>query len=182
MRGNLFGMLSAHPLSPLVSLHHMETVEPIIPNMTRTQALRRFFEAFNIDPIRICQQTVCYESSRSLTVSVAWGYAVQVFEGNGLLPDLLSLQKTFTPWRRSVHIDANQYMFNTRDYPRDTCKRPAVFFLESVVSNSNGIQSNYARHNTENCSKTNKVDNLEQIRVFSKKLELDTEQVISELI
>ncbi|KAM1651781.1 hypothetical protein ACFX1X_004516 [Malus domestica] len=33
MRGNLFGMLSAHLLSPLVSLHHLEAVDPIFPNL-----------------------------------------------------------------------------------------------------------------------------------------------------
>ncbi|CAN6689223.1 unnamed protein product [Malus baccata var. baccata] len=33
MRENLFGMLSAHLLSPLVSLHHLEVVDPIFPNL-----------------------------------------------------------------------------------------------------------------------------------------------------
>lgn len=178
MRGNLLGLLSAHPLSPLVSLHHMETVESIFPNTNKTQALERLFKAVKVDPARICQQTICYDTSHSLSVSVAWGYAIQVFEGNELLPDLLSLQKTFMPWRRSGSIEASHYMFNTRDYPRDTCKRPAVFFLESVVSDKNVIQSDYTRHNIENCPKTDNIDNLEKIRVFSKKLELDIDQVL----
>ena len=177
MRGNLFGMLSAHPLSPLLSLHHLDAAEPIFPNKNRTQALELLFEAVNVDPTRILQQTVCYDSSLSITVSVAWGYAVQVFEGNELLPDLLSVQKTFTPWRRSVSVDASHYMFNTRNYPRDACKRPSVFFLESVVSDNSGTQSSYARFN-QNCPKANAIKNLENIRVFSKKLELDVEQVI----
>lgn len=170
-------MLSAHPLSPLLSLHHLDAVDPIFPDMNRTQALERLFEAVNVDPTRILQQTVCYDSSRLLTVSVAWGYALQVFDDNELLPDLLSLQKTFTPWRRGSNVDASHYMFNTRDYPRDACKRPAVFFLESVTSGDNGIRSNYARYNVRNCPKANAMKNLQQIRVFSKKLELDIEQV-----
>lgn len=177
MRGNLLGLLSAHPLSPLVSLHHMETVDSIFPNTNKSQALEHLFKAVKVDPARICQQTVCYDRSHSLTVSVAWGYNVQVFEGNELLPDLLSLQKTFMPWRRSGSIDASRYMFNTRDYPRDTCKRPAVFYLEGTTSDNKVIQSNYTRHNFRNCAKTHQVDNLEKIRVFSEKLEHDTEQV-----
>lgn len=178
MRGNLFGMLSAHPLSPLLSLHHLDVVDPIFPNtINRTQALERLFEAVNVDSARILQQTVCYDISHSLTVSVSWGYAIQVFEVNELLPDLLSLQKTFTPWRRSVNVDASHYMFKTRDFPKNACKRPAVFFLESVVSDQSGIQSNYARYNAGNCPKANATKNLEYIRVFSKKLELDVEQM-----
>ncbi|XP_068336097.1 uncharacterized protein [Pyrus communis] len=101
----------------------------------------------------------------------------QVYDGNELLPDLLSMQKTFMPWRRSGSIDASQYMFNMRDYPRDKCKRPTVFFLESVVSSSRGILSNYSRHNVENCSKANAIKNLEQIRVFSLKLRLDSDEM-----
>ncbi|KAM1545077.1 hypothetical protein ACFX15_044796 [Malus domestica] len=177
MRGNLFGMLSAHPLSPLVSLHHVDATDPIFPNTNNTQALEHLFEAVNVDPARILQQTVCYDMSHSLTVSVAWGYAIQVYDGNELLPDLLSVQKTFMPWRRSGSIDASQYMFNMRDYPRDKCKRPTVFFLESVVSNSHGIWSNYSRHNVENCSKANAIKNLEKIRVFSQKLEFDPDEM-----
>ncbi|KAB2634282.1 hypothetical protein D8674_041102 [Pyrus ussuriensis x Pyrus communis] len=177
MRGNLFGMLSAHPLSPLVSLHHLEAADPIFPNMNKTQALEHLFEAVNVDPARILQQTVCYDSSHSLTVSVAWGYAIQVYAGNELLSDLLSLQKTFMPWRRSGSIEASQFMFNMRDNPRDKCKRPTVFFLESVVSNSHGSSSNYTRLNVENCSKADAIKNLEQIRVFSQKLELDADEL-----
>lgn len=178
MRGNLFGMLSAHPLSPLVSLHHLDAAEPIFPDMNKTRALEHLFEAVNVDPARILQQTVCYDISHSLTVSVAWGYAIQVYDGNVLLPDLLSLQKTFTPWRRSGSFDASQYMFNMRDYPKDKCKRPMVFFLESVIANSHGIWSTYTRHSVKNCSKPNAIKNLEQISVFSHKLELDVDEVL----
>ncbi|KAK9285362.1 hypothetical protein L1049_024553 [Liquidambar formosana] len=177
IRGNLFGMLSAHPLSPLLSLHHLDNVEPLFPNMNRSQALEHLFKAVKVDPARILQRSVCYDRSNSITVSVAWGYAVQVFEGNQLLPDLLSLQKTFMPWKRSVNINSSHYMFNIREYPKDPCKRPAVFFLENVLSGKNGIRSNYMRHIVGNCLKTNATKNLEQIIVFSQKLEPDIEEM-----
>ncbi|KAL3619246.1 hypothetical protein CASFOL_036816 [Castilleja foliolosa] len=41
VHGNLFGLLAAHPITPLVSLHHLDVVEPIFPNVTRLQALKR---------------------------------------------------------------------------------------------------------------------------------------------
>ncbi|KAK7257516.1 hypothetical protein RIF29_31545 [Crotalaria pallida] len=176
MRGNLFGMLAAHPLSPLLSLHHLDAVEPLFPKMNRTQALEHLMEAANVDPARILQQTVCYDQSNSLTFSVSWGFAIQLYKGNELLPDLLSLQKTFVPWRRGSKVEAN-FMFNTRDYPRDPCKRPSVFFFNSVTSDKGGIWSSYTKHDLGNCFESNTVKQLKQILVFSTKLVPTIEQM-----
>ncbi|XP_058092241.1 uncharacterized protein LOC131238609 [Magnolia sinica] len=175
IRGDLFGMLSAHPLTPLVSLHHLDYVEPFFPNMTRVQALEHLFEAVKVDPGRILQQTVCYDRLNSRTISISWGYAVQVYEGNRLLPDLLSLQQTFMPWKRSRNISSSQYMFNTREFPRDPCRRPARYFLESMFSDKDGIRSNYKRHVEGNCQ-LSKVS-ADHIEVFSQKLDLDARQL-----
>ncbi|XP_010551745.1 PREDICTED: uncharacterized protein LOC104822287 [Tarenaya hassleriana] len=178
IRGNLFGLLCAHPLSPLVSLHHLDAVDPIFPKLNRSEAMDHLMEAVNVDSTRILQQSVCYDQANSLTVSVVWGYAIQVYEGNKLLPDLLSLQKTFTTWRRGSRVQSN-YMFNTRDYPRDPCERPLVFFLDGVGSDgSGGTWSNYTRHVVGNCRRA-KVKLLEQIRILSPKMELDIEQMKS---
>jgi hypothetical protein len=181
MRGNLFGMLSSHPLSPLLSLHHLDALEPIFPNISRTQAMGRLFEAVNADPARILQQSVCYDPSNSLTISVAWGYAIQVFDGNESLPDLLSLQRTFTPWKRSINIDASHYMFKMREYPKDPCKRPVIFFLESVIPDKGVVWSYYTRHVVKECVRPSAVKNLKRIKVISQMLELDIEQVLLNL-
>lgn len=177
MRGNLFGMLAAHPLSPLLSLHHLDVVEPLFPDMNKTQALEHLFAAANFDPARILQQTVCYDRSNLLTFSVSWGFAVQVSQGNELLPNLLTVQRTFTPWSRGSNVQAH-FMYNLRDYPRDPCRRPSVFFLESVTANKRGIWTNYSRHVVGHCSESNLIKQLKKIVVVSRKLELDTEQVI----
>ncbi|XP_058220252.1 uncharacterized protein LOC131330632 [Rhododendron vialii] len=176
-RGDIFGMLSAHPLSPLLSLHHVDHVDPIFPNMTRTNALGHLFKAVNVDPGRVLQQTVCYDRSNSLTVSVAWGYAIQVFEGNYYLPDLLRKQRTFSPWRRNKDILSKLYMFDTSEYVSDPCKRPVVFFLKSAVSRSKHVYTDYSRRVVGNCSRTRAVNDLKQIRVFSQKLDLDVGEV-----
>lgn len=177
LRGNLFGMLSVHPLSPLVSLHHLDYVDPLFPGMNRLAAVRHLFEAVNVDPGRILQQIVCYDHAKSHTMSVSWGYAVQVFEGNMLLPDILSSQKTFTPWKRSRNISSSLYMFDTREFPRDPCKRPVVFFLESAISDKNRISSNYSRYISGNCPSLKSSKNLRQIRVYSQKLNIEIGQV-----
>ncbi|KAK7404925.1 hypothetical protein VNO78_05981 [Psophocarpus tetragonolobus] len=174
MRGNLFGMLAAHPLSPLLSLHHLDAVDPLFPDMNRVQALEHLIGAANVDPARILQQTVCYDRSNSLTFSVSWGFSIQVYQGNELLPDLLSVQRTFGPWKRGSKVNAN-FMFNTRDYPRDPCKRPSVFFLKSVRSDKKGIRSNYNRHVVGNCFES--TAQLKHIVVFSRKLEISNEEM-----
>ncbi|TYK07087.1 uncharacterized protein E5676_scaffold13G004050 [Cucumis melo var. makuwa] len=176
MRGNLFGLLSAHALSPIISLHHLDAMDPIFPNMNNTQALHHLFEAVNVDPGRIFQQIVCYDRSHSLTISVSWGFAIQVFEGNRLLPDLLSLQRTFMSWRRAATIDANQYLFNIREYPKDPCKRN-IFYMQNLRTSKNNALTNYTRKMVTDCPASGAIKNLTQIRVFSQKLELDVEEM-----
>ncbi|ESR60674.1 hypothetical protein CICLE_v10017986mg, partial [Citrus x clementina] len=145
------------------------------PSFHQKQALQHLFKAVNVDPAGILQQTVCYDESSLLTVSVAWGYAIEVYEGNQLLPDLLSLWRTFTSWRRGSNVESH-FMFNLRDYPSDPFKRPIVFFLESVLSDNNSMQSNYVKHVVGNCARADLVRKMEKIRVFSEKLELDVEE------
>jgi len=133
--------------------------------------------AASFDSGRILQQSVCYDSLNTVTVSVVWGYAVQVYEGNKLLPDLLTLQKTFSTWRRGSGVQSN-YMFSTREYPRDPCGRPLVFFLDSVGSDgTEGTWSNYNIHRVGHCHRAEAVERLERIRVLSPKLERNVEQV-----
>uniref|UniRef100_A0A7N0TGA2 Uncharacterized protein n=1 Tax=Kalanchoe fedtschenkoi TaxID=63787 RepID=A0A7N0TGA2_KALFE len=178
MRGNLFGMLSAHPLSPLLSLHHVDTADPIFPKMSKADSIGHLFEAARFDPYRVLQQTVCYDSSNLLTVSVSWGHSVQVYEGHMLLPDLLPLQKTFMPWRRNRNINASHYMFNTRMLPKDPCKNPVVYFLQSVVPHRDGALSSFRRFKVRNCFNSS-IIGLEHVRVFSKKIEMDVEELKS---
>ncbi|CAD5327982.1 unnamed protein product [Arabidopsis thaliana] len=177
VRGNIFGLLCAHPLSPLVSLHHLDAVDPFFPKRNRTESVAHLIGAASFDSGRILQQSVCYDSLNTVTVSVVWGYAVQVYEGNKLLPDLLTLQKTFSTWRRGSGVQSN-YMFSTREYPRDPCGRPLVFFLDSVGSDgTEGTWSNYNIHRVGHCHRAEAVERLERIRVLSPKLERNVEQM-----
>nr|XP_027126947.1 uncharacterized protein LOC113743194 isoform X1 [Coffea arabica]XP_027126948.1 uncharacterized protein LOC113743194 isoform X1 [Coffea arabica]XP_027126949.1 uncharacterized protein LOC113743194 isoform X1 [Coffea arabica] len=177
VRGDLFGMLAAHPLSPLLSLHHMDAADPIFPGMNRIQALQHLFKAVNADSPRILQQTVCYDPFNSLTVSISWGFAVQVFEGRQLLPDLISLERTFRPWGRTRSVYSSHFMFNIRETPRDQCKRPVVFFMDSVASKDSSVWTNYTKHNIGSCVRINAVQKLETIRVFSKMMDYDIEEM-----
>lgn len=172
LHGDISGLLRAHPLTPLVSLHHLDHVYPIYPGMDRATAVKHFFRAANADPARILQQTVCYDHSKAITVSIAWGYSVQVYKGNVLLPDLLAVQKTFVPWKRGRNA-TDVFMFDTKHYPRDECKRAALFFLKSISSGEGKIKSDYTRQLPRKCSPNLiPLRNLHQIKVASEPLHL----------
>ncbi|KAK9089625.1 hypothetical protein Scep_028707 [Stephania cephalantha] len=175
LRGDLSGMLLAHPLAPLVSLHHLDYVEPIFPGMDRTQALKHLFESVKFDSERVLQQTVCYDRSKSWTISVSWGYAVQVFEGVKPLPDLLQLQRTFLPWKRGTNL-RGPYMFNINELPRNPCERPPIFYMRNISTDKGLIWSNYHRYLPKNCTRSGSTKKLEQIKVFLQKKELNDDQ------
>lgn len=177
LKGNTFGILAAHPLTPLLSLHHPDYTDPIFPNMTTKQALNHLLEAVNVDSQRMLQQAICYDKWFSWTVSVSWGYAVQVFPNHMLLPDVLKVQETFKQWRKGNML-AKSYTFNTRELHPDPCKRSTVFFLDNVSSGKDGIISSYKK-SFQNCSIDDDVSpkKLEVIKVVTNKLDLGIKQV-----
>ncbi|GMJ06384.1 hypothetical protein like AT1G05280 [Hibiscus trionum] len=176
VRGNAFGLLGSHPLTPLVSLHHLDHVDPIFPNRTAPKALEHLFHAANVDSQRILQQTVCYDRWFSWTISVSWGYAVQVYSKHMFLPDVLPVPESFRQWKNGDFL-ARVYTFNTREFHTDPCQRPTVFFFDSVSSNRYGTKSVY-KISYENCTiGTGSPRKLEEIRVSSKKLDLNYNQM-----
>ncbi|XP_031493648.1 uncharacterized protein LOC116259838 [Nymphaea colorata] len=126
--GSLFGLLAAHPVAPLVSLHHLDVVEPIFPNVSRVAALRRLLEPMRLDSASLMQQSVCYDQKREWTVSVSWGYAVQIFRGIFSPREIEMPSRTFLNWYRRA--DYTAYAFNTRPVSRHPCQKPFVFYYE----------------------------------------------------
>ncbi|KAG4115944.1 hypothetical protein ERO13_D12G138300v2 [Gossypium hirsutum] len=176
VRGDAFGLLATHPLTPLVSLHHMDHVDPIFPNMTATKALEHLFHAVNVDSQRILQQTVCYDRWFSWTISISWGYAVQVYSKHMFLPEVLSVPETFKQWTPGGVL-AGSYTFNTREFHPDPCQRPTTFLLDTVSSGRHGIMTVYKK-SYENCTLDNgSPRKLGEIRVSTKKLDLNYKQM-----
>ncbi|XP_058734854.1 uncharacterized protein LOC131606715 [Vicia villosa] len=177
LTGNTFGLLAAHPVTPLVSLHHSDYTDPIFPKMSRTQALQHLFKAVNVDSQRILQQTVCYNKKFSWTVSVSWGYAVQIFTDHMFLPEAVNVQETFKQWKNG-NVLAKTYMFNTKPFDSNPCERPTIFYLDSVSSGKNGVITSYYKRFLRDCRKERGSPNkLEVIKVVSNKLDLNIKQL-----
>ncbi|XP_013606842.1 PREDICTED: uncharacterized protein LOC106313552 isoform X1 [Brassica oleracea var. oleracea] len=144
--GNLFGLLAAHPVTPFVSMHHLDVVEPIFPNMTRVRSIKKLTTPMKLDSAGLLQQSICYDKYKSWTVSVSWGYAIQVFRGSFSPREMEMPSRTFLNWYKKA--DYTAYAFNTRPVSRNPCQKPFVFYMSGAKFDKqlNTTVSEYTRH------------------------------------
>ncbi|KAA8549781.1 hypothetical protein F0562_001465 [Nyssa sinensis] len=169
--GDISGFLSAHPQSPLMSLHHFDFIEPIFPSKNRFESADHLMKAANIDQSRLLQQTICYQKQSNWSFSIAWGYSAYIFEK--VLPRSILKRplETFRPWVRSARPP--YFLFNTRWPSNDPCEAPHVFFFESIEKTiGNEIVTSYVRASPRNlpaCSFTgnHSADHFSKIQVFT---------------
>ncbi|CAA7389755.1 unnamed protein product [Spirodela intermedia] len=147
LRGDPYGMLAAHPTAPLVSLHHLDYVKPISPRgRDRLEALGSLVRASRLDPARTLMQSICYEPTRGWSVSVAWGYTVQLYPKVLAAGELEKPLGTFQTWRSS---QKGPFTFNTRPVPSEPCDRPILFFFDRITKQKidrGGTVSEYSVH------------------------------------
>ncbi|PUZ43099.1 hypothetical protein GQ55_9G634900 [Panicum hallii var. hallii] len=146
--GDVLGLLGAHPVTPLVTLHHLDFLQPVFPTVkSRTRALRRLFEGpVALDPAAVAQQAVCYDAGKEWTVSVSWGFAVVVVRGVLSPREMETPMRTFLNWYRRA--DYTAYAFNTRPVARQPCQRPQVYYMRQsrLDRRRNTTVTEYERH------------------------------------
>ncbi|KAF3584050.1 hypothetical protein F2Q69_00025901 [Brassica cretica] len=176
VNGNALGILTSYPTRPLVSLHHMSHIDPLFPNSNTFSAIQHLFAAVELDPLRIFQLSVCYDRRYSWTISVSWGYTVQIESGHMFLRDVLRTQQTFRPWQNFGGL-ASVYTFNTREFNPDPCERPVTFFMEHVSSSTpdDGTIKSVYKQAYENCTydPISSPRKIEEVRVFSTRFDPD---------
>lgn len=130
IQGDAFGLLAAHPQTPLVSLHHLDAILPIFPNYTRGGALTHLLKASKIESPSLLQQSICYADGKKWSISLSWGFVVQIYK-EFLTPRVLETTiRTFASCRRRT--DKVDFPFNTRDNSKEVCLRPSLFYMESA--------------------------------------------------
>lgn len=148
IHGNPFGILAAHPVTPLVSLHHMDAVDEIFPdNGTRQEALAHLVEAAKVDQASLLQQSMCYcqRNNQIWSISVSWGYAVQVYK-EYLAPRELEIPvRTFNSVLRKTY--KTEFSFNTRELSRRFCEKPTVYYMSWVRKSNEFFESEYKKEN-----------------------------------
>lgn len=128
--GDLLGLLGAHPVTPLVTLHHLDVVGPIFPEMTRAEALHHLMEPAKLDSASIIQQSICYDNKRYWSISVSWGYVIQILRGVLSPRELEMPSRTFLNWQKKADFIA--YSFNTRPVTKHPCQTPFYYFMRTV--------------------------------------------------
>ncbi|XP_052173821.1 uncharacterized protein LOC127789087 [Diospyros lotus] len=129
IRGEPYGLLSAHPVAPLVSLHHLDYVKPMFPGKNQIESLKELVMAYNLDPGRTLQQSFCYDLSKNWSISVSWGYTVQLYPSLVTATVLETTFQTFVTWKSWRQ---EPFTFNTRVLSPDPCEAPVIYFLDRV--------------------------------------------------
>ncbi|XP_019465004.1 PREDICTED: uncharacterized protein LOC109363257 [Lupinus angustifolius] len=125
--GDLLGLLGAHPVTPLVTLHHLDVVQPLFPNMDRVESLQHLMKSVKQDSSSVMQQSICYDHDRYWSISVSWGYVVQVLRGVLSPRELEMPTRTFLNWYRRA--DYTAYAFNTRPVAKNPCQKAFLFYM-----------------------------------------------------
>ncbi|KAK4725748.1 hypothetical protein R3W88_030665 [Solanum pinnatisectum] len=188
MRGDISGLLSSHSKTPLLSLHHIDSIAPIFPLMDRAKSLRHFMKAAimkaaKFDQSRLLQQIICHHRLSNWTFSVSWGYSVHIYEKIMPRSHLIKPIQTFKTWIKKPKSPP-YYMFNTRPCTNDSCETPHVFFFKTIgkMKNKNEIWTTYFRSEAQglpsNCSidgdrPTNYVNKIQVYSPRAKRTEMD---------
>ncbi|XP_058207133.1 uncharacterized protein LOC131320439 [Rhododendron vialii] len=135
VRGDAYGLLAAHPVTPLVSFHHLDSVNPLFPGRTQLESLQILIQAYRIDPVQTLQQSFCHDRKRKWSISVAWGYTAQIYPSLLAAKDLATPMHTFKTWRSWSN---GPFTFNTRPVKSDPCQQPIIYFLDEVEEVGHG--------------------------------------------
>ncbi|ESR59390.1 hypothetical protein CICLE_v10017944mg [Citrus x clementina] len=113
LRVDISGLLSSHPSSPLISLHHFDAIDPIFPSKNRSESINHLMKPAKFDQSR---------------------YSAHIYQSIFPRSFLRRPLQTFRPWQKSR---PPFFMFNTRWLSNNPCEAPHVFFLESVIESNN---------------------------------------------
>lgn len=163
-------------MAPLVSLHHLDYLEPMFPNYTRIDSLKSLIKAYQIDPARIIQQSFCYDHMQKWSISIAWGHSVQLYLSMIPANDLQTPLQTFKTWRSWRN---GPFTFNTRPVSSDPCKHPILYFLNEVLEvGKSGTVTTYERYvdkEGKRCERADYVHAMSVQRFIVSSLKMDTE-------
>ncbi|KAJ7285433.1 hypothetical protein O6H91_16G045600 [Diphasiastrum complanatum] len=142
--GNALGLLATHPVTPFVSLHHVEVMDPLIPGMSSHDGLRLLTKAMHTEPGSFLQQSICYDHKQGLSFSISTGFVVQVFPEILFPSQLERAEITFRAWNRGN--GPGEFDLDTRK-PKSVCKQPYLFYLDDIQSmeESSSVVSIYKR-------------------------------------
>ncbi|XP_071711467.1 uncharacterized protein [Rutidosis leptorrhynchoides] len=173
VRGDASGLLSAHPMTPLVSLHHLDYIKPLLPNRTAYESLNTIIQTYRLDPPRAMQQSICYYKKwwHKWSISVSWGYSVQIYPSLLTAHELAMPLQTFLTWRSFTN---GPFTFNTRPLSANPCENPATYYISRVKVVGNDTLTTYRRDRSgEKCKMKDYPHTVDTVVVLASKLDAD---------
>lgn len=143
LHGNAFGLLAGHPITPFISMHHLEEVDPFFPQYNAIEGLHHLTKAMKMEPSSFLQRCICYDREKKLTFSISLGYVVQVYSYVLLPRELERPEITFKAWNKKS--GGGEFDFDTRAAIRSVCNKPALFFLDNMYQDGSDVVSIYKR-------------------------------------
>jgi len=124
-----------------------------------------------LDSAALMQQSICYEKNKTWTVSVSWGFAVQIVRGIFSPREMEMPTRTFLNWYKRG--DYTAYAFNTRPLARHPCQKPFVYYFSEARwdDEANLTVSEYLWHNESHppCRwKMDEPSEIERVVVYKK--------------
>lgn len=170
VRGDAYGLLAAHPMTPLVSLHHLDYVKPLLPNHTKYESLNTLIQTYRLDPPRAMQQSFCYYNTwwYRWSISVSWGYTVQIYPSLLTAHELEMPLQTFLTWRS---FKDGPFTFNTRPLSTNPCEIPAIYYISQVRDAGNDTVTTYSRdESAKKCKKGDYPHTIDTVVVLASKM------------
>lgn len=143
VHGNPFGLLAAHPITPFISMHHLDEVDPVFPDHNAMDGMRHLTKAMQTEPSSFLQRCICYDHSKRLTFSISSGYVVQVYPYILLPRELERPEITFKAWNKKD--GGGEFDFDTRIAVKSMCKKPFLFFLDKIQFEGENVIGVYKR-------------------------------------
>lgn len=175
VRGDASGLLAAHPVAPLVTLHHLDYLSPLFPGQTQDKSLNTLMQAYKLDPSRTLQQSVCYYKNWGgiWSISISWGYTIQIYNSYIRPTDLEIPLQTFKTWRSWAN---GPFTFNTRPVSSDRCENPIIYFFDwgqevSKTETSTSYKKYVVKSSKECKAKVDYRRTVEKIQVSAPKMD-----------
>lgn len=179
--------MAAHPLTPLLSIHHLDVIHPIFPNMSKVGAVQRLMKAAKVEQASVLQQTIVYGRHQKYSFSISSGYVVRAYAGFVAPWELEEVPRTFRSWYGDTA--RSQFPFNIRELPTDICRKPVLFYVKDQVPErtSHGLietvyvkEDQWKDRNVTGCD--TRLHQLQTIRVRRHPLDFSWFEVIQPLL
>lgn len=149
LEGDIRGILEQHPPRPLVTLHHLPSLDPFYPHLSLDQGVSLALQASSVLGESFVQQHVMVNRANQWTFSLAHGFSLKWFDRSKLVTWMKSVEITFNRFMKKKHHGAGDWTFDTKKR-LTRCKQYDVFYWNGTTAD--GKRHKYLHSQEPMCS------------------------------